>query len=139
MSLPKKEKTFDFRHIGELTGKVYEGQFTTKCILSIGDKRLLEIEKSRLTADLQNPTANLDAVGLVVANLRVRIVEAPDWFKQDILTLDTVDDEVFFEIYGKCLDLQSEWMAEVKKKAQPDKSTLTESESESEGNLQAES
>ena len=118
MSLPKNEATFDFSHVGEISGKKYDGQFTCKCMLTLGDKRLFEIEKSRLTADLMNPTGNLSAIGSVVANLRVRITEAPDWFNQIIYTLDILDEEVVFEIYSECLKKSEEWREKVKSKAE---------------------
>jgi len=129
MSLPKNESSFDFLHVGELTGNKYDGQFTVKCVLSLGDKRLLEIEKSRLTADLMNPTGNLSALGSVVANLRVRVTDAPDWFNQKIMNLDILDEEVLFELYSKCLEKSEEWRDKVKEKA----------EEKTEGNVQKES
>lgn len=118
MSLPKNESSFDFEHVGELYGKKYEGQFTVKCVLTVADKRNLEIEKSRLTADLMNPTGNLSALGAVIANLRVRVIQAPDWFNQIIMTLDILDEEVIFELYSKCLDKSVEWRESVKVKVE---------------------
>lgn len=128
MSLPKNESTFDFQHTGELTGKKYEGHFTVKCVLGLGDKRYLEIEKSRLTADLMNPTGNLSALSSVVANLRVRVIEAPDWFNQSIMSLDILDEELVFELYSECLKKSDEWQKKIKKKA----------EAKTEGNVQKE-
>ncbi len=115
MDLPKNESSFYFKHEGELTGRSYEGDFTCKCLLTVGDKRILEIEKSQLTVDLSNPTGNLSAIGTVVANLRVRLIVAPDWFKQAILSLDILDEEVFFELYGKCIGAETEWIKSLKK------------------------
>lgn len=117
MDLPKNEKSFEFNHIGEITGKKYEGTFTVRCVLNAGQKRTLEIEKSALSADLSNPTGNLSALSTVIANLRVRIINAPDWFKQSIVSLDLLDEEVLFELYGKCLDKEGEWIKEVKGEA----------------------
>ena len=131
MNLPKNEKNFMFSEAGEMTSHKYEGQFTVKCILSMADKRLLEIEQSRLAMDLQNPTDNLVAIARVVANLRVRVLDAPDWFDQIIGNLDILDDNIIFELYGKCLDSASEWREELKAKSQP--------KEETQGNPQAES
>jgi hypothetical protein len=129
MNLPRNERSFDLQCEGEVTGKKYEGTFTTKCMLSMADKRRLEIERSALSADLQNPTGNLNAISVVVANLRVRVTNSPDWFKQAISSLDILDEDVFFNIYSECLKLSDEWLNEVKKK----------SLGENEGNLQKES
>lgn len=114
MDLPKNEKSFQFDHTGEITGRKYEGTFTVKCVLNTSEKRTLEIEKSALSADLSNPTGNLSALSTVIANLRVRVIKSPDWFKQSIVTLDLLDEEVLFELYGKALDQEAEWIKEVK-------------------------
>jgi hypothetical protein len=117
MDLPKNQKSFQLDYTGELTGKRYEGTFTVKCVLNMAEKRKLEIERSGLSADLTNPTGNLNAIALVVSNLRVRVTDAPDWFKQAILTLDILDEDVLFELYSKSLDKSEEWISEVKKKS----------------------
>ena len=117
MDLPKNQKSFQLDHTGETTGKRYEGTFNVKCALNMAEKRKLEIERSTLSADLTNPTGNLSAIAVVVANLRVRVVDGPDWFKQAIMSLDLLDEDVLFEIYSKCLDKSEEWISEVKKKS----------------------
>jgi len=117
MDLPKNQKSFEISHVGETTGKKYEGTFTVKCVLNLAEKRKIEIERSTISADLNNPTENLSAIAGVVSNLRVRVVDAPDWFKQSIATLDILDEEIFFHIFSKCLDKSEEWTTEVKKKS----------------------
>lgn len=117
MDLPKNEKSFQLDHLGEVTGKKYEGTFTVICVLNTAQKRVLEIEKSALSADLSNPTGNLSAIATVIANLRVRVIKSPDWFKQAISDLDLLDEDVFFTLYGKCLDQADEWLKEVKGEA----------------------
>lgn len=117
MDLPKNQKSFQLDYTGELTGKRYEGTFTVKCVLNMAEKRKLEIERSGLSADLNNPTGNLNAIALVVSNLRVRVTDAPDWFKQSIMSLDIIDEDVLFEVYSKALDKSEEWITEVKKKS----------------------
>lgn len=117
MDLPKNQKSFQLDYTGEITGKRYEGTFTVKCVLNMAEKRKLEIERSGLSADLTNPTGNLNAIALVVSNLRVRVTDAPDWFKQSIMSLDILDEDVLFEVYSKALDKSEEWLSEVKKKS----------------------
>lgn len=129
MDLPKNEKSFQLTHTGEITGKKYEGTFTVKCMLNLADKRRLEIERSAISADLGNPTNNLSAIATVVSHLRVRVLNAPDWFKQSIQTLDILDEDVFFEIYSVALSKADEWLNEVKKASVGDQ----------QGNLQKES
>jgi hypothetical protein len=117
MNLPKNEKSFNFSKEGEITGFKYEGQFTVKCALSLGDKRLVEIEKSRLSVDLMNPTNNLDAISRVIANLRVRVINGPEWFNQQVNTLSILDENVVFEVYSECLKASDEWIKDLKKQS----------------------
>lgn len=119
MNLPKNEKSFFFSKEGEVTMHKYEGQFSVKCVLTAADKRLLEIEQSRLTTDLKNPTGNLVALSRVVANLRVRVLKGPDWFNQMIDDLETLDDNILFDIWSECLNASKEWHDELKAKADP--------------------
>jgi hypothetical protein len=117
INLPKNEKTFMFSKVGEVTGMKYEGQFTVKCALSLADKRLIEIEKSRLSADLMNPTGNLDAISRVIANLRVRVITGPEWYNQQVNTMNILDEDIVFDVYGECLKAAEEWMKELKKES----------------------
>jgi len=119
MNIPKNEKQFFFSKEGEITGHKYEGQFSVKCILSLADKRAVEIEQSRISVDLQNPTGNLQAISKIIANLRVRVISAPDWFNQAVGSLEILDDDVIFEVYSECLNKTKEWQDELKEKAQP--------------------
>ena len=119
MNLPKNEKSFLFSKEGEITLHKYDGQFTVKCVLTAADKRLLEIEQSRLTTDLKNPTANLVALSRVVANLRVRVLKAPDWFNQIIDDLETLDYNILFDVWTECLQASKEWHDELRAKAEP--------------------
>jgi hypothetical protein len=126
INLPKNEKTFMFSKVGEVTGAKYEGQFTVKCALSLADKRLIEIEKSRITADLMNPTGNLDAIGRVIANLRVRVINGPEWYNQQVNTMTILDEEIVFDVFSEALKASDDWMKELKK----------ESKGEDQGNSQ---
>lgn len=108
-----------FSKEGEVTGFKYEGQFSVKCVLTAADKRVLEIEQSRLMVDLKNPTSNLIAISRVVANLRIRVLKAPDWFDQMIGDLETLDDNILFDVLSECLQASQNWHDELKKKSDP--------------------
>ena len=117
MDLPKNVKSFSLDYVGQITGKKYQGTFTVKCVLNMAEKRRLEIEKSTLSADLVNPTDNLAAIAVITATLRIKVIDAPDWFKQSIKTLDVLDEDVFLEIFDKTREKSEEWYNEVKAKS----------------------
>lgn len=121
-----------FSKEGEITAHKYEGQFTVKCVLSLADKRLLELEQARLTGDIANPTDNLLIISRIVANLRVRVLDAPDWFDQIIANLDILDENVLFDVYAECLTASNDWIEKVRGKTE-------EKQEIAEGNSQAES
>jgi hypothetical protein len=119
MNLPKNEKTFLFSKAGDVTMFKYEGQFSVKCVLTAADKRMVEIEQSRLSTDLKNPTNNLITISRVVANLRVRVLKSPDWFNQMLGDLETLDDNILFDVWTECVRCSNEWFDELKAKAEP--------------------
>ena len=117
MELPKNETTFQFEEIGETTGHKYEGRFTALCVLNIAMKHKLELEKTRLLADFANPTEGLNGIAITLAELRVRIIDAPEWWKQSGGGLDILDEDILVKLYSKLLEKQVEWKDSIKAKA----------------------
>jgi hypothetical protein len=71
MDLPKNERTFYFEEKGDATHEQYKGEFTTLCVPDMRARRAIEIEKSRLSADVAHPTDNLAGLAIILANLRI--------------------------------------------------------------------
>lgn len=118
MDLPKNEATFDFKEVGETTGKSYDGRFTCLCVLNMGKKHQLELEKTRLMSDFVNPTDGLYGIATILANLRVKLTDSPNWWKQSNGGLDIEDEDVLVKLYQVVLTKETEWREAVKKKAQ---------------------
>ena len=114
MDLPKDIKTFTFESVGLTTTKKYDGDFTVKCVLNMRDKRLLEIEKSSIRADMANPTPDLVAYSTILSNLRVRIEDGPEWWKQSTGGYDLKDENTLIELFDKVMDQETLWRKEVK-------------------------
>lgn len=117
MDLPKNEAVFDFESTGGTTGKKYDGQFTVVCILNMSRKHQLEIEKTRLMADFSNPTETLFGLATILANLRVRIVNAPEWWKQSGGGFNLMDEDVLVALYDKVMEAEAKWRADLKAQA----------------------
>jgi hypothetical protein len=127
MDLPNKESVFDFDFTSE-TGKRYEGRFTVLCVLNMGQKHRLELEKTRLLGNFPNPTDGLVGIAVVLANLRVKIVDAPDWWKQSNGGYEIMDEDCLMNLFNKVDGLEAEWRAKLKemgKKAQATESQAT--------------
>lgn len=112
MDLPKNEKSFKFNEIGETTGQVFEGDFTVKCILNIKEKKELEIEKSRVRADVINPTQDLLVISMVLATLKCKIIDAPKWWKNN--GSDLMDENIIYSLYEKVSAQEDAWKKELK-------------------------
>ena len=122
MDLPKIEAVFDFDFTSDL-GKRYEGRFTVLSVLDMGQKHRLELEKTRLLGNYQNPTDGLVGISIVLANLRVKIIDAPDWWKQSKGGYDILDEDMLMALYEKVQAAEGEWRSKLKemgKKAQDD-------------------
>jgi hypothetical protein len=118
MDLPQKQKIIDFEFLSEF-GKKYEGQFTILCRLNVGAKHSMELEKSRLLGSYVNPTSALLGYAEVLSNLRAKIVDAPEWWKQSLGGATLEDEGVLYNLYEKIIEAEKQWKDEMMKKAQP--------------------
>jgi len=125
MDLPSKEKTFAFEHIGEVTGKKYDGQFTILALLNVGQKHALALEKTRLMGNYPNPTDDLAGFAVVLANLRAKILVGPEWWNQSGGGAVIDDEDALVVLHRKILEIEQEWKEDLKKKTQkiPDQSS----------------
>lgn len=117
-SLPKRERKFSIDVEGEFTGYKYAGEFTVKCSLSILEKQALELEKTRLLADFQNPTSGLLGIAHALSNLRTKIVKAPEWWTESLAGTKIEDENIFGALMDECSRAEKEWRDDVKKKAE---------------------
>ena len=109
MELPKNENTFIFKSTGNATKKPYEGRFTVVCSLNTAQRYQVELEKTRLMADYRNPTDGLMGLAIVLSNLRVRITDAPEWWKQSNEGFGIDDENVLVELYDETLKAEEKW------------------------------
>lgn len=117
MDLPSTQTAFDFDFTSEL-GKKYDGQFTVNCLLSMRQKHLLELEKTRLLGNYVNPTDELAGIAVILANLRSRIISGPNWWEQSDGGYNLTDIDVLTVLYNKVLAAETEWRTKLKEKAQ---------------------
>ena len=131
MELPKNEATFNFSEEGDTTFKTWEGDFTVVCVPNVLQKRAIEIEKARLMADLGNPTGKLAGLAEVLANLRVRVLESPEWWRNSGGGYNLQDENVLVALYEKAMAEEIEWRNKVRKAAKPEEEELGNEETES--------
>lgn len=117
MDLPSNQQVFDFEFTSEL-GKKYEGTFTVLSVLDIRTKHRLELEKTRLLGNYANPTDELAGIAIVLATLRTRIVDGPEWWKQSDGGYNITDFDTLTHLYDKVLGVEIEWRKKLKEKAE---------------------
>ncbi len=117
-SLPENVHVFDFKEKGEITDKSYDGQFTCLCILNMLEKQLLGVEKTRLQADMSNPTPDLQGIAMILSNLRVRIIDGPEWWKQSAGGGTIRDENVLVALYDKVMEAEAVWRKKLKSQAE---------------------
>lgn len=117
-ALPKNERSFNFEHKGSLTSYKYDGTFTVRCVLNVQQKHQLELDKTRLMADMKNPTDRLEGISSALAELKIRIIESPAWWKDSNGGLDILDEDAVAALYTKCTEMEAEWRKELKAKAE---------------------
>lgn len=127
MELPKNEATFSIDAVGDITGKKYEGLFTVRCVLNMGQKHLMELERSRLLGNYANPTDELAGIAMILASLRAKIVDGPEWWKQSAGGNNLSDDNILLEVFNKISDAEIQWKKTVKEKALSTTNTTSQS------------
>jgi hypothetical protein len=132
-TLPINEAIFDFEHVGQTTGYEYKGTFKVKCVLTVADRHRQEVEKTQMSADFQNPSASLSVMSTVLASLRVRIMDAPEWWQQSALGASILDDDCLYALYDKAIEEETKWKEKVKPVSKP-KEKEAEPQEEGEGN-----
>ncbi len=115
MDLPNTQSVFDFDFTSDL-GKRFEGQFTVNCLLNMRQKHILELEKTRLLGNYPNPTDELAGIAVILANLRGRIIDGPEWWKQSDGGYNLTDIDVLTALYNKVLSAEAEWRTKLKEK-----------------------
>lgn len=117
-ALPKNEATFNFNLVGETTGIEYKGDFTVKCALSIEEKHTLELSKTRMMADAQNPSSGLMGIATTLSEIRARLIKTPSWWTDLGNGYHVMDENIIFGLYGKCLEAEEAWKNSIKKQAE---------------------
>lgn len=119
MELPKNEATFEVDLQGSATLKEYKGQFSCRCVLTMGQKHSMELEKSRLLGNYANPTPELEGIAIIFASLRAKLVDAPEWWKQSQGGTSISDENILVELYNQVEKAEQEWRQKVKDLAKP--------------------
>lgn len=109
MDIPSRETSFYFKDKGERTRKNFEGTFTVKALLTqqeIVDVGMLLDQYSRGSKTLPQGVALLNRA---FAELDVRIIKAPSFWKDSNQGRDLLDTNIVFGVYKAAMDAETEY------------------------------
>jgi hypothetical protein len=112
--LPDNEKTFEIEiEEGEVTRQRYQGKFTCKCILNVGERAAADVLQKRLNDNLTTLEEETYMYHMILAQLEVRLTAGPDWFAAAQNGRALKDMNVLYELYTKCMEAERDWRLEV--------------------------
>lgn len=109
-------KSFTISVTDKITGELVRGAFKVKTRLSWRD----QLARERIRLDLLGPLAAQASVRAreqadLVSELAVRIVEAPQFWKEADNGLDLQDDAIMVEVFNEAIKAETEAIAALKK------------------------
>lgn len=109
MDIPSREHTFYFKDKGERTRKTFEGSFTVRALLTqqeIVDVGMLMDQYNRGSKTLAQGVSLLNRA---FAELDVRIIKAPAFWKDSNQGRDLLDTNIVFGLYKAAMDAETEY------------------------------
>lgn len=109
-----KTSTFTVHVTGENSGDRFDGQFTTRNVLSFRLQLERDQTRRRLLGEVPPgtvPTQRVLMSSEMLAELSVRVVESPKWWREADNGQDLEDDEVLVEVYNKTMAKVAEYDA----------------------------
>lgn len=110
--LPDMDIPFHFQTKGEITGKVYEGDFVYRR-LNRGMKTEASKYSARLSGDLQNLDEETLIFNRMLGFLNFALPSYPSWWADCKFGNEIYDDNVIVELWKKVHDLENAWIEKV--------------------------
>lgn len=113
--LPPNEKTFSIDVEGDTTKQRSVGQFTCRCVLNLAQRAEADLIEARLNQGLKDVRSTTQTLHFVLAQLYVRVVKAPNWWRNSYLPDEGVpgkllmDLNVVSRVFEECMTAESEW------------------------------
>jgi len=112
---------------GDVTGHRYDGTFKVKPILTHAEQLMRDIAMRDLLGP--NPKdSSIRAVSQagIIAEIRVRSVETPSWWKDARDGLGLYDENVLATVFDKIQEIDAKWKSDVKARAEEAKQKLVD-------------
>lgn len=118
-------ETFTVKVIGEATGNEYAGNFKVWPILHQGQQFTRdEVVRNLLGAKSGEASPAALSRAFVLAEIQVRSIEVPAFWKEVDNGLKLVDENVMGHVYDRIQEVEKAWRAKVKAEADEKRKTL---------------
>lgn len=120
--------------VGELSGDPFRGDFKVKTALSWGDSLSQDRVRRELLGEAGGqPTVRAAQIAEMLAQLAVRVVDAPIWWTSSagyrgVPGVELVDDNVVREVFNVCMAVDVRVKRELEKQAEQAKADLQAAE-----------
>jgi hypothetical protein len=117
--------SFDISVEGSKTGEKWVGKFTSKVLLSQADE--LNVDRRRrelLGANAIDASPGAQQRATIFAELWVRIIEAPSWWKDTAGGLELLDDEPVSAVFNHTQAAEAERLKTIRERAEKAKEAL---------------
>lgn len=120
MLMDENEKTINFKSIGTRSGKVYEGRFTFKCLLTNMEQVEVALRTDRYNGGSSTIAPDKSIISRAIAELEIRTVDyekSPSWFRDSDYGRHLVDNNVLFDLFAEAMKAEKGWADDLKEKA----------------------
>lgn len=124
MLLPvSNEYTFMLSSKGESTEQKYEGAFKVKCLLTNAEKVNIGLRLDSYNGGSKTVAAGVAILNATLAELDVRVIEAPSFWKDSDNGRELMDTNIVYEVFAKANEAEADFkkrLKEVADKAEKD-------------------
>jgi hypothetical protein len=115
MLLPvSNEFTFFLSVKGESTGLKYEGTFKVKCLLTNAEKVDIGLRIDAYNRGSKTVATGISILNATIAELDVRIMESPSFWKDSDYGRQLMDTNVVYEVFKKANDAEEDFKKRLK-------------------------
>ncbi len=107
MNLPSNEYTFSFKTTGDKTKKVFEGSFTVKCLLTSAEIIEVGLRLDQYNRGSKTLAPGVNLLNRAFAELDVRMIKAPSWWKDSQDGRDLFDTNVVLEVFDRAIEAEA--------------------------------
>jgi hypothetical protein len=128
MLLPvSNEYTFHFSEKGESTGLKYEGTFKVKCLFTTAEKLDIGLRIDSYNRGSKTVSQGIAILNATLAELDVRIIDAPSFWKDCDFGRDLVDTNIIYEVFKKASVSEEDFKTRIQALAEESEKKAAES------------